>query len=319
MGESIVMTGSLIKMSQGVNMQIRFSTKQSIYGVCFIAPCVIVMVIMMFYPIIQTVSFSFSSIKLPDFSLSYIGLKNFIRIFSRPEIPQIIVNTLIWTIGSVGYRLILGMITALVMNAGIPGISVLRILVVIPWTVPLIVSANSWRWILQGDFGVINGMLKAWGLGAFTYSWLGNSSTAMQLVLVAATWTGYPFVMMMFLSAMQGISSEYYEAATVDGANALQRFWYITLPCIKPVLLIVLALELINATNAFDMIYIMTGGGPSNATEILGLLIYRLGFINLDFAGASTISVLLIFITILFFIIYFLFHITTAKKGDNII
>jgi multiple sugar transport system permease protein len=292
--------------------KITFSTKQSLYGIIFILPCTIVLIVMMLYPFIQTILFSFSTITLPSFSLQFNDFNNFIKVFSRSEVPVIIGNTLLWTLGSVVLRLFLGMITALVMNSDFPGVRVLRLIVLIPWTVPSIVSANSWRWIYQGDFGVINGMLKAWGLTP--YPWIGSSNTALGAILIAATWAGYPFVMMMLLSAMQGLPRDHFEAALVDGANAFQRFWHIIIPGIKPVLLIVIALEAINAINAFDMIYTMTGGGPGNATEIFGLFIYRLGFNLLDFAGASAVSTVLIFVALVFCIIYIFLQRAMKKK-----
>jgi len=293
--------------------KMRFSTKQSLYGVTFVLPCMVILIIMMVYPLLQTFIFSFSSIKLPRFETSFIGFSNFIKVFKRPEIPVVIRNTILWTVGSVCLRILMGMITALVMNSDVPGVRILRVVILLPWTVPSIVSASTWRWMFQGDFGVFNGMLKAWGFRSLSF--LADSSTAMPSILVVATWAGYPFVMMMILAAMQGLSKENFEAAYVDGANAFQRFWYITLPGIKPVLLIILALETISAVNAFDLIFNMTGGGPGNATEIFGLFIYRLGFTNLDFAGASAVSVVLIILALLLVIIYSMVQ-RTGKKED---
>jgi multiple sugar transport system permease protein len=289
-------------------------SKKNIYGIIFVLPCVIVLLVMMIYPVFQTITFSFSSITLPQFSMQFNGLENFTRIFARPEIPIIAFNTLLWTLGSVVFRLLLGMVTALVMNTTIPGIKFLRICVLIPWTVPSIVSANSWRWMLQGDYGVLNMTLKYLGMGTLARSWLGSSITAMPSLLLAATWAGYPFVMMMLLSALQGLPKEHFEAAMVDGANRFQRFWHIVLPGIKPVLLIVLVLEAISAINAFDMIYTMTGGGPGNSTEVFGLFIYHLGFTNLDFAGASTISLVLIVFVLLFFLFYLMAQKVMGKR-----
>jgi multiple sugar transport system permease protein len=294
--------------------KISFSAKQSMYGMLFVLPCMTILILMMLYPLLQTIIFSFSEIKLPTFSLKFAGFKNFERIFSRQEIPTIIFNTIVWTLASVVFRLLWGMATALVMNADVPGISILRVAVLIPWTIPAIVAANTWRWILNGDFGVINGMLRSWGLEKFIYPWTGTSETAMGAVLLAATWSGYPFVMMMLLSAMQTLPMEHYEAAKVDGTNAFQRFIYITIPGIKPVLLVLLALETINAINAFDMIFTMTGGGPGNATQIFGLFIYFLGFTNLDFAGASAISVVLFLIALMFFCIYMILQAASGQK-----
>jgi multiple sugar transport system permease protein len=278
--------------------------RHSLTGILFVTPCVIVLLVMMAYPLLQTIVFSFSKIKLPGFDLSFNGVQNFVKVFSRQEVPVIVRNTVFWTIGSVVLRMAMGMATALVMSANVPGIRVLRVVVLIPWTIPSIVAASTWRWMLQGDFGVINGMLKDWGLK--TINFLADANTAMPSILTANSWAGYPFVMMMLLAAMQGLPDDWYESAMIDGANAFQRFWHITIPGIKPVLLIMLALETINGINAFDMIYNMTGGGPGNATEIFGLFVYRLGFTNLDFAGASAVSVVLIGLAVVFCIVYVL-------------
>jgi len=271
---------------------------------------------MLVYPLIQTFIFSFSTITLPSFSLEFSGINNFIRVFSRPEMPIVIRNTFVWTFFSVFLRLTLGLITALVMNADLPGIKIFRILVLLPWTVPTIVSANTWRWIFQGDFGLLNGMFRMWGLP--TFPWLGNADTVLGAILVAATWAGYPFVMMMLLSAMQNIPREHFEAALVDGANAFQRFWHIVIPGIKPMLLIVLALETINAINAFDMVFAMTGGGPANASEIIGLLIHRLGFGLFDFAGASAVSVVLILMALVLCFLYILLQKAISSGGRKV-
>ena len=282
--------------------KMKFSAKQSIYGLLFIIPSLVVLLTMMVYPLIQTFLFSFSTITLPRFNLQFNGVNNYIKVFSRPEVPLVIKNTVFWIFFSVSFRMTLGMITALVMNTTLPGIKVFRVLILIPWTVPSIVSANTWRWMFQGDFGVINGMFKVWGFP--TYPWIGNVETVLGAILVATTWAGYPFVMMMLLSAMQGLPRDHFEAAMVDGANAFQRFWHIIIPGIKPVFLIVLALEAINAINSFDIIYTMTAGGPANASEIISILIYRLGFGLFDFGGASAISMVLILVAMVFCVFY---------------
>lgn len=270
----------------------------------FVSPCMLLLIVMMAYPVFQTVVFSFCDITLPKFDLKFAGLSNFARVFSKPEIPLLVKNTIIWTVFSVVTRIGLGLAVALIMNSDVPGIGFFRLLVLIPWTIPTIVSANAWRWMLQGDYGVINGTLRLMGLSNFAMTWLSNVKTAMPSVLTASLWAGYPFVMMMLLSAMQGMPKDQFEAAMIDGANAFQRFFYIVIPNIKPVLYMVTVLETISAINSFDMLYTMTSGGPGGATEIFGLFIYRLGFNNLDFSGAAAVSVFLIGIAILGFCLY---------------
>jgi multiple sugar transport system permease protein len=190
------------------------------------------------------------------------------------------------------------------MNAKLPGIVTLRVLVLLPWTVPSIVAANLWRWVFQSDYGLLNNGLRSIGLDNLIRPWLGDPNTALSAVMVAYSWAGYPFVMLMLLAGLQGIPKEYYEAARIDGANNRQLFMYITLPSLRSLIAILLLLEVINGLNSFDMLITMTGGGPGGASEILGLFIYRLGFTNFDFAGASAVSVTLLIIAAGVFLFY---------------
>jgi multiple sugar transport system permease protein len=179
-----------------------------------------------------------------------------------------------------------------------------RVLALLPWTIPSIVAANTWRWIFQSDYGLINGLLKAFGLGQFSHTWLGDPMTALPAVLTAYSWAGYPFVMLMLLAGMQGIPKDLYDAARIDGCSATQTFRYVTLPGLKSIIFIILILEVISGFNSFDMLFTMTGGGPGGASEILGLFIYRLAFTNFDFAGSSAVSVVLVSLAVIAFIFY---------------
>lgn len=292
------------------------NTKKKLTGMAFVLPCTIVLLLMISFPVLQTFTFSFSNIKLPYLDLSFAGFDNFINAFSRPEISVVVKNTIVWTVFSVSLRLLLGLGSALIMNANVKGITVLRVVALLPWTIPSVVSANVWRWMFQSDYGVITGTLHTLGLNKFALNWLASPKTALPVVIIACTWMGYPFVMMMMVSAMQGLPKELYEAAEIDGANRFNLFRYITLPGIKPVLYVVLVLELISAINAFDLIFIMTGGGPAGASEIFGLFIYRLAFTNFDFGAASAVSVVLILIAILGFYLYVTAQRLTGKKGE---
>jgi multiple sugar transport system permease protein len=292
------------------------STQKKLTGAVYVLPCAAILLVMMAYPVVQTFVFSLSNIELPGFRLSFAGLKNFTRAFTKPGVATIVGNTVVWTICSTLLRLLLGLGSALLMNASVRGIGVLRIVALLPWTVPLIVSANSWRWMMQSDFGVINGTLNLLGLHQFALTWLASSKTALSSILVASTWAGYPFVMMMLLSALQGLPKELYEAARIDGASRFRLFRHITLPGIRPVLFVVLALEFISAINAFDMIFIMTGGGPGGSTETLGLFVYRLAFSNFDFGSASSVSVILILIAVAGFGFYAFAQARNRKRGS---
>jgi multiple sugar transport system permease protein len=270
----------------------------------FVLPCAIVLFLMMLNPVVRTFIYSFSKIELPSFRTTWVGMQNVTRVFSLPAVPQVLWNTLVWVVGTIVFRFTLGFWAALALNAQVKGRVVLRTLALLPWTVPSIVAANTWRWMLQSDIGLVNGFLKKWGLDALAVNWLGSPQTALGSVLTAYAWAGYPFVMIMLLAGMQGISEDLYDAGKIDGANAAQAFLHITLPSLRNVIVILLILEVISGFNSFDLLFIMTGGGPGGASEILGLFIYRLGFTNFDFAGASAVSTVLIVVAVLCFLLY---------------
>jgi len=278
--------------------------RRNLYAYLFVLPCATVLLLMMFNPILRTLLYSVSEITLPKFETTFTGTRNFTRVFSRPEVPLILLNTFIWIAGTILLRFSLGFGAAIVMNADLRARQLWRTLALLPWTVPSIVAANTWRWIFQSDYGLLNGILRAVGLGPLAHTWLGDPATALPAVLLAYCWAGFPFVMLMLLAGMQAIPLEQYDAAKIDGANAAQSFWYVTLPGLKSIIFIILLLEVISGFNSFDLLFTMTGGGPGGASEILGLFIYRLAFSNFDFAGASAVSTVLIVVAVLCFIFY---------------
>lgn len=248
---------------------------------------------MMVNPLFQTLRYSFSKIRLPKFETTFSGLANYKDFLARPELGRVLLNTLMWTIGSVTLRFLLGMWGALAVNVRFRGSRIWQTLILLPWTVPSIVGANLWRWILQGDFGLISTTMRAVGLEGLARNWLSEPTTALPAVLVAYAWSGFPFVMLMLLAGMQGIPEDLYEAGRIDGANSIDLFRHITLPSLRPIIIVVLLLETINGLNSFDFLFVMTGGGPGGVSEILGLMIYRLGFGSFNFGTASAAAVLL--------------------------
>lgn len=269
-----------------------------------IAPAVILIALMMIYPIVQTVYFSFSKVQLPALRTTFIGFDNFIRIFNNPETGPLVQRTLIWIVGGVALKMALGMAAALVFNAKVRGTVWMRVLVILPWAIPSVVGANLWRWIVQTDSGVLNQTLRSWGLDSWALNWLGSPDTAMFTVIVAYSWGGFAFVMLLILARLQGLPEEINEAAKVDGANWWQIFRYITLPSLTGVLAVALILEIVSGINSFDTLMIMTGGGPANATRIWGIDIYKTGFTDFNLGGAAAMSVLMFAAVIVVFIIY---------------
>lgn len=283
----------------------------------FIFPSIFIMMLMMVYPVLQTFWFSVSEVEIPSFETSFTGIENFSNTFGKEEFLQILGNTLIWVIGTVMFKFLLGFWAALTFNQSVKGGVALRVVSLLPWTVPSVVAANLWLWILQSDLGLINGFLKANGLGTLAHTWLGDTQTAMLSAMIAYTWAGFPFVMLMLLAGLQGIPKDLYEAGKIDGANPVQLFRYITLPSLKSIIFIVIILEIIAGVNAFDMLYVMTGGGPGGASEILGLYIYRLSFSEFDFGGASAVGTALLVMAAIIFIFYAPTQRTNSRAGGK--
>jgi multiple sugar transport system permease protein len=269
-----------------------------------IAPAVVLIVLMMIYPVVQTIYFSFSKVQLPALRTTFVGFDNFVRIFADPETGPLVQRTLIWVIGGVALKMALGLAAALVFNAKVRGTVWMRVLVILPWAIPSVVGANLWRWIVQTDAGVLNQTLRSWGLEGWALNWLGSPNTAMLTVIVAYSWGGFAFVMLLVLARLQGLPEEINEAARVDGANWWQVFRYITLPSLAGVLAVALILEIVSGINSFDTIMIMTGGGPANATRIWGIDIYKTGFTDFNLGGAAARSVLMFAAVIVVFTIY---------------
>lgn len=261
-------------------------------GFVLVLPAVVLVCTMMLYPTLQTVWFSVSTVRLPTFQTTFVGLRNFVNVLGDPATAALLRRTIWWVGGTVVLRFILGFLAALVFNARVRGTTWMRVLVVLPWTIPSVVAANLWRWILQSDTGILDQTLRAWGLPGAAINWLGNPTTALPAVMVAYSWAGFPFIMLLILAGLQAVPEEQYEAAKVDGANWWQLFRFITVPMVQGVLVIALILETVSAINSFDTLTVMTGGGPANATQTWSLAIYRAGFGEFNLGGASALSVL---------------------------
>ncbi|MFA5446792.1 MAG: sugar ABC transporter permease [Sphaerochaeta sp.] len=283
-------------------------------GFLFVLPAVILLTVLMVYPLLQTISYAFTSFKLAGGDVIFVGLKNFRDVMKRYEFIHVLRNTISWVIATVTLQFAIAMMVALFLNIKFVGREVIQIIALIPWTIPSVVSGNTWKWIFQTDYGLINSTLRALGLSQFTRPWLSEPRLAFFSVLFAAIWQGYPFLMVMLLSGLKGIPEEQHEAAMIDGANTFHRFRYITLPNLQNIIVIVLTLQVIYAWNTFDIIFVMTGGGPGGATEILGLFIYKLGFSSFNFSQAAAVSVILL---LFIFIVLGIRNIASISRGTK--
>jgi multiple sugar transport system permease protein len=199
-----------------------------------------------------------------------------------------------WTIAIVGVALkfVVGMAMALLLNQQFRGRMLLRGVFMLPWALPTFVATLTWRWLYDGQSGVFNSILMQLGLIDAKISFLGNPRFALIAVIILVVWKGFPFFGISYLAGMQGIPTEQYEAAEVDGASAWQRFFFITLPSLRHVILITCLLSLIWTSNTFEMVYLLTGGGPSNRTQVFTVMTYKLGVENMRIGEAAAVPMM---------------------------
>lgn len=223
----------------------------------------------------------------------FIGADNFVRMFSDPKVWQSLSNNLIWIVVGTASPMIIGIVVAMLLWTVQRGSVVYRLILFLPYVLPGVAIGIVWGWIYDPVNGLLNQTLRAVGLGEWARGWLGEPDIALYAVLATAIWAGTGFAIVIFLSALRNVDVELVDAARIDGANAAQRLWFIVLPQIMPVFLMVLTLTLVGGFSVFDIIFIMTGGGPAGATDVLGTYAYSNAF-QLNNIGYGTTLALLI-------------------------
>lgn len=263
-----------------------------------LAPAALCMAAVLVYPVLANFAYSFTnkSFMFPD--TSFVGLKNYYDILGDDVFGfwASLRISLLWTFGTVALQFLVGMGAALLLNQDVPGQRFFRVLLLVPWAFPVIVYAMIWRWMLNDQGGVITWFAVLIGLMPQPYFLLGLPSTALITVMCVATWYGYPFMAATMLAGMQSIGEEYYEVAKIEGASIWQQFTHVTLPFLRPVIVIVLVLRTIFLFNGFELIFLLTSGGPNGATMTLPLLAYNLGWQQFLPGKAAAVSVLMLMV-----------------------
>jgi multiple sugar transport system permease protein len=272
-------------------------------GYIYIIPAFLMVALVLCFPYMYGFYLSFHSVS-PMLETTFTGFANYLKALSDPVFWVALRNVLIIVIASEIGGFILGFAGALVLRKGGAVSSVLRVVLLLPWAIPGVVTSLTWLWIFDGHFGILNQMLVGLGLSSGFISWLGDSSYAMIAVVVVSIWRGFSFILVMLLAGLQAIPEELYEAAAVDGARSWHQFYYITLPSLKQIIAITLILTTISNFKTFDLIWVLTGGGPGYATEVLSSLIYRTSFTHLDFGYAASIAVLMALVMIVPIVLY---------------
>ncbi|SFJ14885.1 carbohydrate ABC transporter permease [Thermoflavimicrobium dichotomicum] len=280
----------------------------------FLTPVLVVMAVLVFYPLIKGISYSFTNMnqynmgsKFIDPSYEWVGLKNYKELFRSFIAPKsvfrdVLIQTLIWTFVNVFFHFTIGLGLALLLHRKIKGRGIYRTLLMVPWAVPSFVGAFAWLWMYNDKYGFFNLMLKQMGLA--TIPWLGDSFWAMVSVIMVNVWIGVPFMIVTLLGGLQSIPDSLYEAARIDGASSWQQFRHITLPLLRPVAVTATTLGIIWTFNMFNIIYLVTAGGPIHSTEILVTYAYREAFRNWNLGLASTYGVVILSFLLVFTLIY---------------
>lgn len=273
-----------------------------------LAPMLLVMLMLTAWPLLRTIWLSFTDAALigSGESPAWIGLENYLYALTDPDFQASIWRTLYFTVVSVTFEGIIGVLVALLLNQKFIGRNVLRVLVILPWALPTIVNAMMWRLNFNPDYGSINALLSQLGIIDGYRSWLGSPDAALNAVMFADIWKNYPLVTLLVLAALQSIPEDLFEAARLDGASAWRRFRAITFPAIVAPLGVALVLRTIDAFKIFDIIYVMTRGGPVDSTKTLSFFVYQESFSYLRAGSGAAYAILMTLMCALLITLYLL-------------
>ncbi len=274
-------------------------------GILFATPAVIYMLIFIGYPMIQNIILSFKNVDVYTFAdtakQSFVGFHNYKELFTGGNsiLTKAIVNTLVFTVGSIFFQFIIGFGLALLFNKNFPGCSFFRGMTMISWLLPVTVAGLLFKFMFASSGGIINQFLMGMGLVKEPLDWLLKPELAMIAAVVANIWIGIPFNMMLLITGLTTISGDIYESASLDGASKIQTLFLITIPLIKPAIMSVLTLGFVYTFKVFDLVWVMTKGGPVNSTELVSTYAYRLSFEEFQFSqGAAAANILFLILLV---------------------
>lgn len=282
--------------------------REALTGLLFVLPAVLIILGIVLQPILSTFYLSFFDASLSKtVSNVFVGLQNYTDLLGDKTFWVTIWRTIYFTVVSVGLELVLGLAIAQLINAQPPGWKILRVVLIVPWAVPTIVNGTMWRWIYNADYGALNGLLYALGLINKYQPWLTSPWKAMNLVILADVWHSMPFIALILQAALATLPPELDEAAAVDGANAWQRFWQVRMPLLRGAILVALVIRTVEAFRVFDIIYVITAGGPAFGTVTISFLTYLETFSFGHVGRGAALSFLISAFTLLMALIYIRF------------
>lgn len=290
------------------NLPKEYTFKHNLNGYLLIAPAIIAILALSVYPLLRGIWISFLNYDMtrandPLFG-TLAGLKNYMVIFANAKYRQAVGNSVLWTLVNLAAQVALALLVALVLNETLRGRAVFRTIALLPWAIPAAISALTFSALYDTKIGVFNVLFLKLGLIDAPIAWLGNVSTAMPAVIIANIWKSTPFLMIFILAALQGVSHDMYESASIDGAGKIKRFLYITMPNIKEPMAVAVILNAISIFNNFNAIWLLTQGGPLGSTEIMYTFAYRQAFVDHKFGYAAAVSVIIFVVIAILTVIY---------------
>lgn len=273
----------------------------------FILPAVLFIFFLMVYPIIYNIFMSFKDVTIQNLvqgEQHFVGFKNFQAIFKDKYFWSSFKNTFIFLVLCLTFQFVIGFLFALFFNMKFRGSKWMRAVLLVAWMNPIIITGTIYKWLLAGDGGIINYLLMRLGITGQTINFLASPNTALYSVIFANIWVGIPFNMIILLSGLQAIPEDIYESASIDGANAFDKFYRITFPMMRSTIIVLILLGFIYTFKVFDIIYAMTGGGPANASQILPYYSYELSFKMFRFGEGAAVSTVSFAIIAVFALIY---------------
>ncbi|MBR3167219.1 MAG: sugar ABC transporter permease [Erysipelotrichaceae bacterium] len=262
----------------------------------FILPALIPLIVFWIYPILRTIYLSFTNWDYISPTYKLVGLKNYLSLFRNPRFYEALWHTLVFTAGTLLPTIILGLVLALLLVKNFRGSGILKFILFSPWITPTVAISIVWSWIYKTDGGIANTILTV--LGASPLKWIASSDTAMLSVIIVTIWKSLGYSMIFYLSALEKVPGELYEAGALDGAYGWRQFVDITLPSISPTTFFLTIITMVNSLQAYDQIQVLTQGGPAGSTRTLLYMYYQLGFNEFNMGQATAVAVVMILLTV---------------------
>lgn len=280
--------------------------RRHIYAYLSILPAILIIFIFTTYPVFYNLDLALhKNVLTAPGKHPFTGMKNFVDVLKTPGLIRSFKTTVQFTAISVVMVVILGISTALLLNEKFVGAKVLQVLILIPWAIPVVMAGIIWRWMFAGNVGVINGLLYSLGTIDKYYSFFGNPTTAQMALIVARLWKDVPLATILLLATLQVIPPELYDAAKIDGGGAWAAFRYVTFPFLRPTLTVLFILETLIGFITFDLVFVMTGGGPADATMLLAWYTYTEIFTHLNLGRGAALAFIIALLTLVMAMFYF--------------